>query len=223
MSAQDIEEYEYESVRGLPGRLPAGETLLWQGSPSWWLLARRATRIVPVAGYFVLLALWPVGSVLKAGGQWLPALRISGLLLLLGSVAIAILSLIAWASARAAIYSITSRRIVIRHGIALTMCLNIPLRQIEGVDLSSHADGSGELALSLAKGQRVGYLLNWPHVRPLHYTRPQPTLRALPDIAAVASILTQALAASGAIAAAVPSAVREPAVAMPGAHTSAAA
>ena len=36
MRAQRIEatgEHDYEPVRGLPGPLPAGEQLIWQGSP----------------------------------------------------------------------------------------------------------------------------------------------------------------------------------------------
>ncbi|WP_232824387.1 hypothetical protein [Blastomonas sp. UPD001] len=50
-----ITEYDEEPVRGLPGELPQGETLLWQGSPDWRLLARSAffTRIVGL--YFAAL------------------------------------------------------------------------------------------------------------------------------------------------------------------------
>ena len=80
------------------------------------------------------------------------------------------------------------------------MCLNIPLRHIDAVSLSKYADGSGDLALTLAKGERVGYLLNWPHVRPLHFTKPQPALRGLRDVAIVASVLSKALQDSGAVA-----------------------
>jgi hypothetical protein len=53
----------------------------------------------------------------------------------------------------------------------------------------------------LVKGERVGYLLNWPHVRPLHFLQPQPTLRGIRNPEQVAAVLTRALTASGAASA----------------------
>jgi hypothetical protein len=190
-------EYDYEPVRGLPGTLPAGEVLLWQGSPSWLALARRAFRIVPIGAYFALLALWQGVSVWNAHHSVMAALRGSGWLLLLGALTVGLLTLLGWLSARATVYSITNRRIVIRHGIALPMSMNLPLQKIEAVAQSEHGDGTGELAIKLSRSERVGYLLTWPHVRPGHYTQPQPTLRALPDTQRVGQLLATALAASG--------------------------
>ena len=36
-----MSEYENEPIRGLPGLLPKGEYIVWQGSPDWRGLARR--------------------------------------------------------------------------------------------------------------------------------------------------------------------------------------
>ena len=33
-------EYEIEPIPGLPGNLPPGESILWQGSPDWQAFAR---------------------------------------------------------------------------------------------------------------------------------------------------------------------------------------
>ena len=33
-------EHEFEAALGLPEPLPAGETILWQGVPSWTAMAR---------------------------------------------------------------------------------------------------------------------------------------------------------------------------------------
>ena len=55
-------EYENEPIRGLPGLLPAGEEILWQGAPAWQSLARSAFRTRLVAGYFLLLAAWALAS-----------------------------------------------------------------------------------------------------------------------------------------------------------------
>jgi len=195
-------EYDYEPIRGLPGALPAGETLLWQGSPAWRPLARRALHATAVATYFGLLILWELGNALYTRAPWAPALRISGILLALGVVTVGLLCLVAWASARATVYSLTNRRLVIRHGISLPMSLNIPLRLVETMALSRHADGSGDIALGLPRGERIGYLLNWPHVRPWRFSRPQPTLRALPDAPHVAALMGRAVGSSGAVPAA---------------------
>jgi hypothetical protein len=202
MNGMPVPEYDYEPIRGLPGPLPTGETLLWQGAPSPWLLARHALRIVPITVYFVLLALWQGSDVLASSHHWLAALRTAGVTLLLGATTVGILATFAWASARATVYSITTGRVVIRHSVALSMCLNIPLSHIDGVNLRHYADadGSGELALALTSSQRLGYFVNWPHVRPLHLAYPQPALRGLPDVERAARALTQALAASGATA-----------------------
>jgi hypothetical protein len=198
-------EYDYEPIRGLPASLPAGETLLWQGSPAWRPLARRALRVGAVAAYFALLILWQLGSSLYHHAPWAPALRIAGILLALGIFTIGLLCLVAWASARATVYSLTNRRLVMRHGIALPMSLNIPLRLVETMALSRHADGSGDIALGLTRGQRIGYLLNWPHVRPWRFSHPQPTLRAIAETERVASLLSRAAGSTGAVPA-VPSA-----------------
>ena len=192
-------EYDYEPVRGLPGSLPPGESLLWQGSPAWRPLARRALHASAIAAYFALLVLWEVGSALYTRAPLAPALRIAGILLALGSVVVGLLCLVAWASARATVYSLTNRRLVIRHGIALPMTLNIPLRLVDRMALSRHADGSGDIALGLPRGERIGYLLNWPHVRPWRFAQPQPTLRALTDAPRVAALMGRAVGSPAAV------------------------
>lgn len=194
-------EYDYEPIRGLPGSLPTGETLLWQGSPAWRPLARRALHASAVAAYFALLILWELGSALYTRAPLAPAWRIAAILSALGTVTVGLLCLVAWASARATVYSLTNRRLVIRHGIALPMSLNIPLRLIDRMALSRHADGSGDIALGLPRGQRIGYLLNWPHVRPWRFAQPQPTLRALADAPRVAALMGRAVGTTGAVSA----------------------
>ncbi|HEY4974566.1 MAG TPA: photosynthetic complex putative assembly protein PuhB [Steroidobacteraceae bacterium] len=204
-------EYDYEPIPGLPGALPADEVLLWQGSPKWQPLARRALRALPVAIYFGALALWQGCSALASQHAGRTLLQAAGIPLLLGASVVGLLVLIGWAAARATVYSITNQRVVIRHGIALPMSLNLPFKQIQSAALCMHRDGSGDISLVLPKAQRVGYLLTWPHVRPGHYVQPQPTLRGLADAPLAAQLLARALLdASGAapLAAATPTVVR---------------
>jgi hypothetical protein len=191
-----VVEFDYEPIRGLPGYLPPGESILWQGSPQWWPLARRALRVVPIAMYFCGIAAWQAMSAFASQHRWLSVAHAVRIPLLLGAIALVILLLVAWGAARATVYTITTRRIVIRHGIALPMSLNLPFSRIQSAAVRTFGDGSGELVLRLQKTQRIGYLLNWPHVRAGHYLQPQACLRALADANLAAEVLSGALQAS---------------------------
>jgi hypothetical protein len=191
-----VNEHDYEPLPGLPAPLPQGEALLWQGSPCWQALARRALRMRQIAVYFAALAAWCAAAGLSAGT---PAGDITLSMLRLGAfaaLAVALLALFAWLVARTTLYTITTRRVVMRFGIALPMTLQIPFRMIDAAGLQVWQDGTGDIALTLRAGQRVAYLVLWPHARPWRMTRPAPTLRALPDAASAAQILGRALAAA---------------------------
>jgi hypothetical protein len=188
-------EYEHEPVKGLPEQLPEGEHMLWQGSPRWQSLALHAFHVRKVAIYFGVLAAWRVLSALYDGQP--VASFATGLLwlLLAGAAGVALLALLAWLNSRATVYTITSRRLVMRFGVALPMMVNIPFRVIESAALRTFKDGAGDIPLTLDSSSRVGYLHLWPHVRPWRVARPQPALRAVADAQAVANTLSQALAA----------------------------
>jgi hypothetical protein len=186
-------EYEYEPIRGLPGLLPAGEKILWQGSPQWRALARHGYHWTSISVYFALLLVWRLANSFTAGESITQSVLGTTWLIGLGSLALGVLALLAWLSARSTVYTITTHRIVIRHGIALLMTLNIPFNVIESAALKHYAEGVGEIALTLSKQQRVGYLLTWPHVRPWRITRTQPALRVLADASRVSQLLSSAL------------------------------
>ncbi len=167
--------------------------MLWQGAPRWTVLARRAFHVWKVALYFLLILIWQVvGAV--AAGQGLAEMLTGALwVLVLAVLAIGALGLLAWAMARATIYTITSRRVVMRFGVALPMIVNFPFAQIRSAELRRHPDDTGDIPLVLSETSRQSYMLLWPHVRPWHFSRPQPMLRAIPDVSKVAEILAGAL------------------------------
>jgi hypothetical protein len=191
-----MNEHDYEPFPGLPAPLPIGETILWQGSPNWETLVRKAMRVRLVGIYFVILIAWGIGGRISTGMHAtdiaLFALRLGSL----GVVAVALLALFAWLVARTTLYTITTRRVVMRFGIALPMTLQIAFPMIDAVRLHVWPDGPGDIALNLRAGQRIAYLVVWPHARPWKLTKAQPTLRGVPDGAGVAQILGRALAAS---------------------------
>jgi len=169
--------------------------LLWQGSPNWKPLAMRGYHVRKVAVYFCMLALWRIGFGITNGHTASAILISSAFIVALGCVAIGVLSLLAYWNGASAVYSITNRRVVLRHGIAVPLTMNIPFTLIESAGLKAYADGSGDIALALVRGQRAGYLITWPHLRPGHFTHPQPSFRAIPDPRKAAEILATALAA----------------------------
>ncbi|MBK1643411.1 phosphopantetheine adenylyltransferase [Thiocapsa imhoffii] len=188
-----MKEYEYEPVRGLPEHLPPGEEMLWQGAPRWTTLARRAFHSWKVALYFALIIAWRVLADLAAGRALAEVLAGALWVLVLGLLAVGGLSLLAWAMARATVYTITTRRVVFRFGVALQMIVNFPFAKIQSAELKRHLDGTGDIPLLLEPSERTSYILLWPHARPWHFRQPQPMLRSIPDVAKVAEILSNAL------------------------------
>lgn len=188
------DDFDFEAIRGLPAPLPAGERLLWQGTPRFKALALRAYHVRKVIIYFLALVAWRV-TVGVVYSQSLHEVLLSCLLLIVsGSLAVGVLCLLAYCSSRTTIYTITSQRVLLRHGIAVPMTMNVPFKAVDGAALKLFADGTGDLALTVARHQRVGYLITWPHLRPGQITRPQPGFRALGDAENAAHILSQALA-----------------------------
>lgn len=185
---------------GLPGALPAGERLLWQGAPQGRALALEALYLPKVAAYFAILLIWYVATSLARGTGAAELAIATAKLTGVALVPPALLSLYAWGVARTTAYTITSRRVVIRCGIALPMSVNLPFARIDGAALRQGRDGGGDIALTLDGAQRLSWFILWPHERPWCFARPQPMLRALPDAAQVAQVLARALAATAEIA-----------------------
>jgi hypothetical protein len=84
---------------------------------------------------------------------------------------------------------------VLRVGVAIPKCFNLPLTLVAGAELRRHAGGHGDIALTMSGPPSFGYGLLWPHARPWRMREPQPMLRAIPDAEMVAARLTGACAA----------------------------
>ncbi|WP_299322430.1 photosynthetic complex putative assembly protein PuhB [Parasphingopyxis sp.] len=180
-----MSEYDHEPIRGLPGHLPEGEQILWQGTPEWRTLARTALHTRLIGVYFVLLVALAFASGSIGGAI---ATGIAGML------GIGLLMLFAWGVERTTVYTLTNRRIVLRIGVALNKCVNLPLKQIGAADLNLRGNGFGDIALTLTGTHRIGYAMLWPHARPWKFSRVQPMLRAIPDAETVAAKLARATA-----------------------------
>lgn len=179
------EGYANEPVRGLPGLLPAGEQIIWQGSPDWKRLALTAFHIRGVAIYFAIIL---VAAAVSGAGT-------TGVLATVGAgaAAVALLGFIAWLSARSTIYTLTNRRVVFRIGIALPTCINVPLKIIDNASMKAHPDGTADLPLQIKGPTKMGWMMLWPHARPWKLGNPEPMLRAIPEGARVAALLSRTL------------------------------
>ena len=184
-----------QRIDGIGEDLPDGEVVLWQGTPAFWPLLKQAFHFRLVAAYFVALFVWR----LVAGadeGTFSMDLVVSTLKLIpLAGCALGLLALIAWLTCKTTIYAITSRRIVMRLGIALSVTFNLPFRQIHAASVKRDADGIGDLTIGLGNNAHIAYLNLWPHAKPWALRSPEPMLRAIDDVNAVAAILAKALAA----------------------------
>ena len=182
---QTYTEYEFEAVPGLPEALPAGEHILWQGSPDWKLLAAEAFHVRRLTLYFALMIAlqavmsWDNDLSLRAN---LAPLMLSATLAV---TALGLLALTAWLSASTTMYTLTNKRVVMRIGIVLTLSFNLPFRWIQAAqirpcgDKAENGSGHGDIALDLKGDDRIAYLHLWPHARAWNIKKPQPTLRCI--------------------------------------------
>ena len=188
------DDYAVEPIRGLPEKLPAGERILWQGAPRWWVLAQSVFHIRAVAVYFSALMLWRSSVHWHQGVVASTAAALS--LLPIALVGLGLLALLAWLCSRTTVYTITNRRVVLRIGVALPTAINIPFKAIGGAKLGLHSNGVGDIPLALVGEERMAYSNLWPHVRPRRLANPEPMLRSIPEAERVAQILSNALVAA---------------------------
>lgn len=185
-------EHDTEAQPGLPEPLPSGERILWQGRPEWRRLALRAFHLRKLALYFGAMLALRVAFLIADGAGAAAVTKAVAMLLPLVIVALGLVAVLAWLSARTTLYTITDKRLVMRIGIVLTLTYNIPFSRIVAADLRLDRDGIGDLPLRLAEGERIAWLHLWPHARPWRLGQPQPMLRSVTQAAEVARLLGDA-------------------------------
>ena len=185
------DDFAVEPIEGLPELLPKGEVILWQGRPNWLRLTIESLNLWWVIGYFGLLAAWrflsvidymPFGTTISASIPFLFVAAFVGLLL----------CGVGYIQAKATLYTITNRRVVMRIGAALTLTLNLPFTKIDNAAVAKKRGGFGNIAFETSGDTKFSFFVLWPHARSWYFGKPQPTLKCIPDIEKVSSILGQA-------------------------------
>ncbi len=185
-------EHELEPQFGLPEALPAGERMLWQGSPTRTRVALDVFHLRAVGIYFLLLLALRVSLVFHDGGSAAHAVAAASWAAVLFAIAMGLLWVLADLITRTTVYTITDQRVVMRIGIVLSLTFNLPFSRIAAAQVKRRKDGSGDLVLELLPEDKIAYVHLWPHARPWALSQPQPALRCLADVAAPAELLTQA-------------------------------
>ncbi|MEM9355274.1 MAG: photosynthetic complex putative assembly protein PuhB [Pseudomonadota bacterium] len=193
MNADD--DYAFEPVPGLPSDLPDDEKVLWSGSPEPWTLGHRAFHTRWIAAFFIVLAVSSIFSGFNHGAGVSRVAMTVVTLLFLGGLVVGFLVVMGWLVAINTIYTLTNKRLIIRHGVTMPMAVNVPFTKIARADAKIHGTGAGDISVSLLDGNRLSIFAIWPHNRPWSWQGAAPAMRMVPDGAKVAKALSDALLA----------------------------
>jgi hypothetical protein len=195
MSETGGPEHEIEPVPGLPGRLPDGEYIVWQGQPELKTVMTRLLRAHWIAIYFAIAALWSVAVGLNnSEGAWLLLGRVT-FIAVAAVILFGLMFLYARAVTKTTLYTITNRRVVMRVGIAISASFNLPFKQIAGADFRVGKDGAGDVALTLKAGHGLSGSVFFPHQRGGLWRKLSPQMICLSDAKSVAEQLAVQLRA----------------------------
>ena len=188
----DEDDGPVEPVHGLPERLPEGEKVLWQGRPSAMALAFNAFRLRWVIGYFVVLTVFRLANLSSTSGTADQMTSVVTSSLGFGIVSVLLILGLSYAMSRAAVFTITSERVVMRFGAAIRKYVNVPYSKMTGAQLKRKGLRVGDISMQL-EGKEPAYLHLWPFVRPFKYSKPQPMMRGIKEPEEVAQILARAV------------------------------
>lgn len=180
-------------IRGVPHALPEGEHILWQGAPEAGAIATHVFHWRLFVAYFaVMTAVWVASTELPFASAAFQAGL--GVRVGLSALVIAIVFVLSRVVARTSWYAITSQRLVLRLGMVFEMSINIPFSILDSAGVGVFKDGTGQVALTLTKPNRLAYIALWPHCRVFSINHPQPVLRGLREPQRIGTLLAQAVA-----------------------------
>lgn len=188
---------EFDDSRSLdaaPAGMAGDERIVWQGAPTWSGFARHALHLRAVSVYFLAILAWRFGAELLATGSVYAGMVSAAWALALAVPVLGFLALYARLVARSTRYTVTTRRIVLRIGVALPMTVTIPVDLVASINVRANADGTGDVTLGVLPDRRLSYTVLWPHARPWCFARPEAALRAVPQAEAVAGVIAGMLA-----------------------------
>lgn len=195
MSKHDDNDFDFEPIAGLPKALPEDETILWRGTPEKWQLGHQIFSTRWILVFFGILAVSSIFSGLNHGASTGRIVLTFSTMVFLGFAVTGFCMAWGWLIAINTVYTITDKRLIIRHGVTMPMAINIPFAKIATAAAKVRDDGTGDVSVALLDGNRVSLFAAWPHRRPWAWQGVAPALRCIPDASRVGVILHDALIA----------------------------
>lgn len=190
------DDFAIEPQPGIPAPLPKGENILWQGGPDRKAFAIRILHMRKIAFYFGILCLWKGIAGFYDGKAFGDIVTSMGITALMGIAVMLIAWWYAGKVAKATIYTLTNKRLIMRKGVALPVTFQFPFTQIIGASRQVNNDGTATLCLDIAEHTKIAWPVLWPHVRPWHLAKPQPALRHIADYETAERLLIAGLSAA---------------------------
>jgi len=182
-------EHELEPQYGLPELLAANEQIVWQGSPVALEVFQTVFHGRALLAYFLaMLGLRLIFSGDSSEGSGLTAAAAAGMAIVFG-LALGVFWLLAWLTAKTTVYTVTSKRLIMRIGIVLNVTFNLPWTRIASADLRVRKNGAGDIAFRLVPEDKIAYLHLWPHARPWRFSHPEPMMRGLASVREVSEVI----------------------------------
>lgn len=187
-------EFDEGANNGLPGPLPEGEHIVWQGKPDARAVGRHILKTRWIAGYFGLMLVWLIITGFYFGRSAEDVFVSLGIMMVAGMIVVGLAQWFANGVHQTTVYTITNKRIVMKFGVTLPVAFNLPFAEIESVDVRQrNNDGIGDIALRFKPDVRLAYLTFWPHVRGVRMARTEPQFICIDDVEDVAQTLSMQL------------------------------
>ena len=171
--------------------IPEDEEVLWHGRPDFRRFSLSALGLRYLMLYLLIVSLTTFFSNFGNLSLFL-FLQMMFPYIICCCLAAIILVMIGISQVIPIVYVITSKRIIIKSGLALIFMLNVPFDKIANIDKKTFSDGCGDISFKFMGNKRIPFFAGWPSVRPWYFNNPEPTFRCIPDVDVVAFKLANA-------------------------------
>lgn len=171
--------------------IPKDEVIIWHGRPD---LRRFCLTAIGIKYILVYLIIITCSIIYTRYGDFnlITFLQVLVPYLLSCCLAIILLVIVGISQVLPTVYVITSKRVIIKSGLALIFMLNVPFDKIASIDKNHYSDGSGNISFKLISNKRVPFFASWPSVRPWYFSNPEPAFRCIADVDVIALKLSEA-------------------------------
>ena len=171
--------------------IPKDEVIIWHGRPD---LRRFCLTAIGIKYILVYLIIITCSIIYTRYGDFnlITFLQVLVPYLLSCCLAIMLLVIVGISQVLPTVYVITSKRVIIKSGLALIFMLNVPFDKIASIDKNHYSDGSGNISFKLISKKRVPFFASWPSVRPWYFSNPEPAFRCIADVDVIALKLSEA-------------------------------